>query len=139
MSTLARERLSLILKDPPIPIERFGQEYAQAVREEAKEEGRLLTEEQINQLKTEHPDWTWKEERFWDKVPLITAQYEITLEGKTFPAEHQYLFCSHCNGWVALLGGTVGLTYDKDFMTRGVSCDVCYSELAEKPSGRFID
>lgn len=139
MSTLTKEGLGLILKDPPIPIERFGQEYAQAVREKAREEGRLLTEEQINQLKTEHPDWTWKEERFWDQIPLITAQYEINLGGKTLPAEQEYLFCSHCDGWIELYGSTVGLTYDKNFMIRGVSCDICYEKLAEKPSGRFID
>lgn len=139
MSTYSREGLVPFLKEPPISIEHFGQKYAQAVRENARKAGKLVTSEQIDQLKTEHPDWTWKEENFWDKIPLITARHEINLEGQKFTVEQEYLFCSHCDGWVALSGHTVGLTYDKDFMTRGVSCGICHEELAEKPSGRYID
>lgn len=85
MSTPAKERLNLLSKEPPMPIEELGKEYAQAVREQARKEGRLLTKEQTDQFKTEHPDWTWKEEKFWDQVPLITAQYEINLGGGNLP------------------------------------------------------
>ena len=133
------ERLVACQNERPIPLGYFGQEHVQVVRKKAREKGRLLTGEQIDQLKTGHPDWRWNEGKFFGQIPQITAQYTINIEGRTFPVEQQYLYCSHCDGWVVLLGGTTGLTYYKDFMTKGISCGICHEELAEKPSGRYID
>jgi len=126
-----------ILRDQPFPPRIFVEEFRKRVRDDARQRGELLTEEQLAQFKANFPGYKWKEEKLWGKIPMVTGETEVNLGKDTFSIElHKFLYCSSCQGWVSFV---VPEDYDKDFMTEGLSCSLCHEELVERPSGRYID
>lgn len=130
---------------PPTPLVGVA---LREVREKARVEKRLLTEEEMADFRQAKPDLHWEQivER-WDgaEIKVLSASaYVLGSEErkrarlkKFFAglAQYRFVFCLECQGWTQRL--SLELPYD-DGQCHYLVCGVCQTTLAQKRY-RFID
>lgn len=146
-----REGGPSVYRYPSRPLE--GGWLAKA-KEGARNEGRLLTRKQLEELKTGHPELRWEEDvlplkaPLGEKVPVVFGWALSPEERERFPRkepyppspEYQFVECRFCDGWVSQDWDQLGNCY---FITprthdQVIICGVCQNRLAQE-TGIYID
>lgn len=121
---------------PPDPL--VGVALREA-REKAREENRLLTEEEMTNFRQEKRDLYWEEtaeQRGRVEIRLLSAHVFGPEERKikrlkdplAGEAKYRFIFCSSCQGWTKM---PLELPYD-DGQCHYLVCGVCQTTLATK-------